>query len=132
MFHRGRSSMDQEVFPERVLVMDDDRAILAALHRILRGAGFETVEVDSLVGAMDHLVEAGKKNKPFHHVIVDLILKDGDGGDLVGVCESLHWRPHVVVLSGKIDSRRAFELWGRCLYLPKPVGATTLLEALRQ
>ena len=37
-----------------------------------------------------------------------------------------------MVLSGNIDSRRAVALTGRCLYVPKPVAAATLVDALRR
>jgi len=118
--------------PERVLLVDDEPIVLDALGRFLRRANFEVVEVDSVVGALDELMAAARKNQPFQHAVVDLLLKDGYGEDVVTACESLTPRPNIIVLSGNIDSRIALQLSGRCLYLPKPVAAGTLVEALRR
>jgi DNA-binding NarL/FixJ family response regulator len=124
--------MEQPAPAERVLVVDDEPVMRDVLSRFLRRSGFEVMEVGSVVGAMDELMAAARRNQPYHHAVVDLLLKDGDGEDVVRACESLKPRPNVVVLSGNIDSRRALDLSGRCLYLPKPVAARTLLEALRK
>src|SRR5689334_23176345 len=117
---------------ERVLLVDDEPVVLDALCRFLRRANFEIVEATSVVAAFDELMSSARRNEPFQHAVVDLLLKDGDGEDVVRACESLSPRPNIVVLSGNIDSRRAIALSGRCLYLPKPVAAATLVEALRR
>ena len=124
--------MEEEIVQERVLLVDDEPVVLDALSRFLRRANFEVVEVNSVVSAMDELMAAVRKNQPFQHAVVDLLLRDGDGEDVVRACESLSPRPNIVVLSGNIDSRRALTLSGRCLYLPKPVAAATLVDALRR
>ena len=124
--------MDQPAPAERVLVVDDEAVMRDVLTRFLRRSGFEVFEVDSVVGALDELMAAAGRNEPYDHAIVDLVLKDGDGEDVVRACESLTPRPNIVVLSGNIDSRRALDLSGRCLYLPKPIAAKTLLDALRK
>jgi DNA-binding NarL/FixJ family response regulator len=77
-------------------------------------------------------MSAARQNQSYDHAVIDLLLKDGDGEDVVRACESLTPRPNIVVLSGNIDSRRALDLAGRCLYLPKPVAAKTLLDALKK
>jgi DNA-binding NarL/FixJ family response regulator len=115
---------------ERVLLVDDEPVVLDALSRFLHRANFEVVEATSVVNALDELMAAATRNEPFDHAVVDLVLKDGDGEDVVRACESLTPRPNIIVLSGNIDSRRALALTGRCLYLPKPVAAATLVEAL--
>jgi len=124
--------MEASAQQERVLLVDDEPVVLDALSRFLRRADFEVVEVNSVVGALDELMASARKNLPYQHAVVDLLLKDGDGEDVVRACESLTPRPNIVVLSGNIDSRRALDLSGRCLYLPKPVAAATLVDALRR
>lgn len=124
--------MEASVPQERVLLVDDEPVVLDALGRFLRRANFEVVEVNSVVAALDELMEAARKNQPFQHAVVDLLLKDGYGEDVVSACESLTPRPNIIVLSGNIDSRIALLLSGRCLYLPKPVAAATLVDALRR
>ncbi len=117
---------------ERILIVDDEPVMRDALSRFLRRAGFEVTEVGTVVAALDELMASARSNQPYQHAVVDLILTDGDGEDVVRACESLSPRPNVIVLSGNIDARRALDLAGRCLYLPKPVGASTLLEAVRR
>ncbi|HVU02347.1 MAG TPA: response regulator [Polyangiaceae bacterium] len=125
--------MEQQQGPsERVLVVDDEPVMRDVLSRFLRRSGYEVMEVASVVGALDELMSAARRNQSYDHAVVDLLLKDGDGEDVVRACESLTPRPNIVVVSGNIDSRRALELAGRCLYLPKPIAAKTLLEALRK
>jgi DNA-binding NarL/FixJ family response regulator len=124
--------MPQPPPTERVLIVDDDPVMRDVLSRFLRRAGFDVMEVGSVVAALDELMASAHNDHPYDHAVVDLVLKDGDGEDVVRACESLSPRPNIVVLSGNIDSRRALDLSGRCLYLPKPVGSKTLLEALRR
>jgi DNA-binding response OmpR family regulator len=95
---------------ERVLIVDDDPVMRDVLSRFLRRAGFEVLEVGSVVAALDELMAAAHNDKPFEHAVVDLVLKDGDGEDVVRACESLSPRPNIIVLSGNIDSRRALDL----------------------
>ena len=122
----------QRATPERVLIVDDEPVMRDVLCRFLRRAEFDVTEVGSVVGALDELMATAERNEPYQHTVVDLRLADGDGEDVVRACESLTPRPNIIVLSGNIDSRRALDLAGRCLYLPKPVAASTLLEALRR
>jgi DNA-binding NarL/FixJ family response regulator len=124
--------MDQPAPSERVLVVDDEPVMRDVLSRFLRRSGYEVMEVGTVVNALDELMSAARRNQPYDHAVIDLLLKDGDGEDVLKACESLTPRPNVVVLSGNIDSRRALELAGRCLYLPKPIAAKTLLDALRK
>jgi DNA-binding NarL/FixJ family response regulator len=128
----GFSEMAQPPPSERVLIVDDDPVMRDVLSRFLRRASFEVTEVGSVVSALDELMASARNNTPYDHAVVDLVLKDGDGEDVVRACETLSPRPNIVVLSGNIDSRRALDLSGRCLYLPKPIGSKTLLEALRR
>jgi DNA-binding NarL/FixJ family response regulator len=124
--------IDQPAAAERILVVDDESLMREALSRLLRRSGFEVTAVGSVVDTLDELMSAARRNESYDHAVVDLLLKDGDGEDVVRACESLRPRPNIVVLSGNIDSRRALELSGRCLYLPKPVTAETLVNALRK
>lgn len=124
--------MSEAAQPERVLVVDDEPVMLDVLSRFLRRAGFLVTEASSVGSALDELAAAASRSERFHHAVVDLVLRDGDGEDVLKACEALAPRPNVVVLSGNIDSRRALDLAGRCLYLPKPVAAKTLVEALQR
>jgi DNA-binding NarL/FixJ family response regulator len=124
--------MENSPSPERVLIVDDEPVMRDVLSRFLRRSGYEVTESGTVVDALDELMSSARTNTPYDHAIVDLILRDGDGEDVLRTCESLAPRPNVIVVSGNIDSRRALDLAGRCLYLPKPVASKTLLEALKR
>lgn len=113
----------------RVLVVDDEPLLRNALCRFLRRAGFVVVEVGSVAKALDELT-SGNKDGLYAAAVVDLLLKDGDGEDVVRACEAASPSTNIIVLSANIDSRRALDLSGRCVCLPKPVSAETLLDAL--
>lgn len=63
----------------RVLVVDDSLTIRMDLDEALRGAGFETALSTSLADARRRLAE-----EDFDLAILDVVLPDGDGVDLLG------------------------------------------------
>lgn len=64
--------------PRRVLVVDDDPTTRDVILRALERDGFEVVVTSTLTGARDQLEFAD-----FDLVVVDLVLPDGDGLDLI-------------------------------------------------
>ena len=77
----------------RVLVVDDEPQILRALRTSLRGAGYE---VDTAATAEQALTAAAVR--PPEAVIVDLVLPDGRGTDVVRELRAWTTVP-VIVLS---------------------------------
>ncbi len=64
----------------RILVMDDDRDILALLHEVLEHAGYEMVAAMDGASAVDELKRAFSESRPVDLAIVDLTVPGGIGG----------------------------------------------------
>jgi two-component system, OmpR family, KDP operon response regulator KdpE len=111
----------------RVLVVDDERQILRALQTSLRGAGYE-VETAETAG---HALAAAAMRPP-EAVILDLVLPDGTGTDVVRELRTWSSAP-VIVLSAVGDEREKVEALnaGADDYVTKPVGIDELIARLR-
>jgi two-component system KDP operon response regulator KdpE len=111
----------------RVLVVDDEPQILRALQTSLRGAGYE---VDTATTAEQALTAAAVR--PPEAVIVDLVLPDGRGTDVVRELRAWTTVP-VIVLSVVGDEREKVAALdaGADDYVTKPFGVDELLARLR-
>ena len=111
----------------RILVVDDERQILRALQTSLRGAGYE---VDTAETAETALAAAAMR--PPEAVILDLILPDGTGTDVVRELRTWSTAP-VIVLSAVGDEREKVAALdaGADDYVTKPVGFDELIARLR-
>lgn len=110
----------------RVLVVDDERAILRAVRTNLAAHGFHVETAETLKEARELVL---------HHpdvVLLDLGLPDGDGMDLIREVRSYSSIP-IVVLSARSAEREkvaALDL-GADDYLTKPFGVDELLARIR-
>jgi two-component system, OmpR family, KDP operon response regulator KdpE len=111
----------------RILVVDDERQILRALQTSLRGAGYE---VDTAETAETALAAAAMR--PPEAVILDLILPDGTGTDVVRELRTWSTAP-VIVLSAVGDEREKVAALdaGADDFVTKPVGIDELIARLR-
>jgi len=111
----------------RVLVVDDERQILRALQTSLRGAGYE---VETAETAEKALVAAAMR--PPEAVILDLLLPDGTGTDVVRELRTWSSAP-VIVLSAVGEEREKVAALnaGADDYVTKPVGIDELIARLR-
>jgi len=111
----------------RILVVDDDAAILRSLERNLRGHGFR---VDSATTAVEAL-HAHERAKP-DVVILDLGLPDHDGSNVIRVIRRAFSTPILVlsVRSADQDKVAALDL-GADDYLTKPFSVDELLARIR-
>jgi len=101
----------------RVLLVDDEPALLESLSFVLVRGGFEALEARSLEEAQAHLRQ-GKVDL----VVLDLTLPDGDGLSLLDSLRGLGSLPPVIVLSsraGEGDRVRALDS-GADDYVTKP------------
>ncbi len=113
----------------RVLVVDDDSAVLEAHARILRDAGFEVLAVDDPVAARDFLDEFAPEA-----CVLDVEMPACRGTDLAAVLrrKKQFARLPVIYLSGFADIEHQLEARhaGGEDYLTKPVDPRLLLTAV--
>jgi response regulator RpfG family c-di-GMP phosphodiesterase len=113
-----------------VLVVDDSRAVAHALRRELARASMQVTGVTSGAEAMEVLA-----NEEFQTVIVDLVLTDMSGIDLLRQIQEKHPGLQCVVLSGhttpdNIRSLRALDNVVR--FVRKPWAHDVLLSSVRE
>jgi CheY-like chemotaxis protein len=77
-----------------VLVVDDDRVARNALVQILRRLGFEVAEAGSVAAAI------GKLDEQPDWVLLDLMLPDGSGCNVLAKVAERRGRSRVCVISG--------------------------------
>ena len=111
----------------RILVVDDERQILRALQTSLRGAGYEVETAETAEAAL-----AAAAMRPPDALIVDLVLPDGTGTEVVRELRSWSSAP-VIVLSAVGDEREKVAALdaGADDYVTKPVGIDELIARLR-
>ena len=110
-----------------VWVVDDDRAVNAALARLLRSAALGVVSLHSSTELLQRLEE----DRP-DCLILDLWLGEGSGLDLLPVIQQRAGRVPVVFVSGEADVRSCVQAMktGAIDFLEKPVADGPLLEAV--
>ena len=111
----------------RILIVDDETAILRVLRTNLKAHGFRVEEAATGVGALAAL----RKNRP-DLIILDLGLPDMDGADVIRSVRSESDAPIIVlsVRGAERDKVQALDL-GADDYLTKPFGADELLARIR-
>ncbi len=123
--------MDELVAPEnelpKVLVVDDDGALTAALARSLARHGMHAIEAHSARAA----VAAAVRHRP-GYAVVDLRLPDGTGLQLVAQLLADNPDLRVIILTGHASIPSAVEAIkiGAIDYLVKPVTAEEVVAAL--
>src|SRR5688572_5776910 len=112
--------------PFRVLVIDDDEALVRQWQRLLRGHAV-LISVPTYEGGFQRTDPDVWRADPFHHVFLDLRLPDGDGADLLPRIQNLDPKPAVAVITGLLDAQRTLDLRGRCaIAIPKPADGDVL------
>lgn len=108
----------------RILIVDDDRANRQLTAEVLRTAGHTVSEAATAREALARC----KANRP-DLVLLDLILPDRTGVDLLGELKALWPELQVVFLTGYPEVRSAVEAMrrGAAEYLVKPVDPETLV-----
>jgi two-component system response regulator AtoC len=109
------------------LVVDDDRSSQRALATLVGEEGFTTETAGSLREARGRVLA-----QPPDVVLLDLILPDGTGFDLIQDLQQQTDRAEIVVITGHASVSTAVEAlrWGACDYLTKPVDAARLRTML--
>ena len=116
----------------RVVVIDDEQGIVDGFCAILRLNGFEVEGFTNPRAALRRLDE-----KPADLVVLDMLMPDMDGIEVLARLHASHPSTRVVAVSGgghwvtTGDCLSAAAGLGAHRTLEKPVRATTLVEALR-
>ena len=112
----------------RLLVVDDDRAILGLVDRIAVGEGFD---VEATEDSSDALVQLFKR--PADVVLLDVSMPGVSGFDVLRSIREMHSRTKVVLMTGfgSIDSAVEAVKLGATDYLTKPFDVARLRQLLR-
>jgi len=78
-----------------LLLVDDDRQVLASMADWLRHQGFEVTEAANCKQAVQRIDE-----RPFDLVVADIRLPDGDGFDILAHCREQHPGLFVILMTG--------------------------------
>lgn len=111
----------------RVLIVDDDPAILRSVRRALDARGYD-VEVSAVVSGIHELVAKFRPDV----ILLDLLLPDGDGIEIAHELKGSS-RATVIVLSAVGDESRKVAALdaGAQDYVTKPFGMEELLARVR-
>ena len=112
----------------RALVVEDEPKVADALRRGLQNEGFGVALAQTLEGALLQLA-----NEAFDVILLDLMLPDGDGVDLLNTLRSRHVETPVLVLTARdsVEDRIAGLDRGADDYLVKPFAFDELLARVR-
>ena len=125
---QSRQTADTGESPPKVLVVEDDVALLETLSQILRTGGYEPIGATRV----DQALQVIRAETP-DLVILDLRLPDGDGLD---VCRGIRWLGKdtpIIVLSGRTEEADvvvALEV-GADDFIKKPVRVREFLARVR-
>ncbi len=110
----------------RLLLVEDDASTRRALTMILQKQGWNVTTAGTVAEGIHMLAM-----RP-DHVIVDLMLPDGDGAQLLAHANASNLHPHMTVTTGVADSERldrARQLGAEAV-LRKPINLPELLKQL--
>jgi len=112
----------------RALVVEDEPKVAEALRRGLRNEGFEVSLSNTVEGALLQLAD-----EAFDVILLDLMLPDGDGVDLLTTLRSRHVETPVLVLTARdsVEDRITGLDCGADDYLVKPFAFEELLARVR-
>lgn len=111
----------------RVLVVDDSALARRSSRRILENAGYEVIEADDGMAALEQYFV----HKP-GVVILDLVMKGMYGLDVLAKLREMDPGARVIVVSADVQrsSREMVHSGGGVGFLTKPVEADRLLSAV--
>jgi len=111
----------------RILIIDDDVTVLRLLGTLLQQEGYE-IETAASVGAACGLIA----NQSFDLLLVDMLLPDGTGVDLVEELPSVYAKERVILMTAYADVEKVNRLLRRypLTLLKKPIDFDQLRECI--
>ena len=111
----------------RVLIIEDDTELLSSLCEVFERHGIFAEAANSFSGAKSFI-----EKDPFDYVLVDLILGEDSGWDLIPLIQTQSHGPHpkIVISSGNIDkkARDRADIWKFC---DKPYNIAQLVNEIQ-
>lgn len=120
--------MKNNVTPAKILLVEDDPALIDGLGYALRKNGYQTDIADSVSSALEYL-----KNTSYHLLILDITLPDGTGYEICRHVRSLGNTVPILFLTAmdeEINIIRGLDCGGDD-YLVKPFRLGELLSRIR-
>jgi len=118
----------------RILIMDDDQAVLEIATEMLNMMGFKAETATNGKEAVTLYKKAQKEGQPFGAVLLDLTIPGGMGGkETVKQLADIDPEVKAIVSSGYANDpiMADYERFGFCNVVPKPYDIEKLGEALR-
>jgi len=112
----------------RILVVDDDPALLRLTSQILREAGFEVLTAENGKEAMNQL-----ESIDVDLVLTDLAMPEQDGFDTIKMLQDRRHGVKIIAMSGRFgDLLHVAKILGAEATLAKPFRPAELLETVRR
>lgn len=108
----------------RILVLDDDHALLGVMHEILSLSGFDVV-ISAPTSDISELITAQHPDL----IIMDFLMNDVNGGELCSIIKNDPSTQHipVILLSAYNRIIESLGTYGCDLFVAKPVDFATLV-----
>jgi DNA-binding response OmpR family regulator len=122
-------SLDPPSRLHRILLVDDERALLTALATILEQSGFQVFTAQSGREARAIAIE-----HPIDLLITDLNMPDEDGIEVIRRLKKQHRQLKIIAMSGTFgpDIFQAAKILGADATLSKPMTVAKLLDCIRK
>ncbi len=135
---RGHSSIDSipsvpaaspQAGAARILILEDEPPVRAALRRIFVHLGFEVTEA----GTVEEARQACRKNA-FHLLLSDGVVPDGGVGTFIQDFSQQFRRAPVILCSGYLEEDLALQgvARGKCTFLAKPFTVADLTSVVKE
>jgi CheY-like chemotaxis protein len=108
-----------------VLVVDDDSDVRRSCAEVLRTAGYQVVEAENGLAALEHL-----KSSEVDAVLLDIFMPGLDG---LSMLDDIEDPPPVALLTAHVYDEEIMTRRSKvAMYIQKPIAPLALLEALAQ
>jgi FixJ family two-component response regulator len=113
----------------RLLIVDDDRELCRALQETISGWGIKTKTMNKPGRVADHL-----KNTFYNVVLLDIVMPEKSGFDLIPAISKLCPDTKIVIMTGHADKEKAIKAvrLGVFDFLEKPMDMALLSHAVKR
>ena len=113
----------------RLLIVDDDHELCDALQETISGWGIKTKTMTEPGRVADHL-----KNTFYNVVLLDIVMPEKSGFDLIPAISKVCPNTKIVVMTGHADKEKAIKAvrLGVFDFLEKPITMTVLSHAIKR